>query len=107
MKVIINNQEFNCLYANTFYKRLKGLMFQKVITNGLIFNNCHSIHTFFMKSNIDIIMLDKNQKITYYEKNVKRNRIIIKKEAYITIELPPNSLNIININDYVKIEKSN
>ena len=96
MEIIINNKKFNLEVANTFTKRLFGLMGKKNINKGLFFPKTRSIHTFFMKSNIDIIMIDKNNNVIYYEKNVKKNRIIIKRKAYHTIELPNNSLNDIN-----------
>lgn len=98
MKVLINNKEFNLIKANTFFKRLKGLMFKKNITTGMFFPNCNSIHTFFMFDKIDIIMIDNCNKIVYLEKNVKR-KIIYKKEARHTIELPKNSICEIKIND--------
>ena len=55
----------NILVANTFYQRLKGLMFSKEMRDfdGLIINPCNSIHTFFMCYNIDVLFLDKEYKI--------------------------------------------
>ena len=105
MKIIIDNQEFNVDIADTFIKRLFGLMFKKNIKKGLIFPKTGSIHTFFMMEKIDIIMLDKDKKIIYYEKNVKKNKIIIKKKAYYTIELPNNSLNNITTYDTLTIKE--
>ncbi len=99
MKIIINKDEFNVDIANTFKKRLFGLMGKKNITKGLYFPKTRSIHTFFMKEDIDIIMIDKNNKVVYFKKNLSKNKIVIKKKAYHTIELPSNSLNNININD--------
>ncbi len=96
MKTIINNKEISFDVANTFYKRFIGLMGQKKITKGLLIPKCKSIHTFFMKTNIDIIMLDKNYKVIFF-KNVSKNKIIIKKEAYYVLELPSNSINNIYI----------
>ena len=93
MKVIINNQEFNLIVADNFIKKFIGLMGKKNIINGMFFPKTRSIHTFFMKENIDIIMINKENKVIYFEKNVPKNKIIIKKEAYSTIELPYNSLN--------------
>jgi len=101
MEIVINNKKFNLDIANTFYKRLIGLMGKKDIKKGMFFPKTRSIHTFFMKDNIDIIMIDKNNNIVYYEKNVKKNKIIIKKHAHGTIELPKNSLN--NINNIKKV----
>ena len=99
MKIIINNQEFNVDIANNFKKKLLGLMGKKNIQKGLFFPNTNSIHTFFMKEAIDIIMIDNDNNVIYYEKNLNPNRIVIKKKAHHTIELPHNSIKDININD--------
>jgi uncharacterized membrane protein (UPF0127 family) len=99
MKIIINKQEFNVDVANNFKKRLFGLMGKKNITKGIYFPKTRSIHTFFMKEEIDVIMIDKNNNVVYYQKGVRKNKIIIKKKAYHTIELPSNSLNNISIGD--------
>ena len=99
MKLVINNQTFNLIVANTFKKRLFGLMGKKNIKNGLFFPKTNSIHTFFMKEPIDIIMINKNNNVIFFQKNVKKNRIIVKKKAYHTIELPCNSIQNISIND--------
>ena len=103
MRIIINNKIFDVDVANNFKKRLFGLMGKKNIKKGLFFPKTRSIHTFFMKEAIDIIMIDKNNKVIYYQKNLPKNKIVIKKEAYHTIELPRNSLNEININDKLTI----
>lgn len=99
MKIIINGEQFNLDIANSFRKRLFGLMGKKNIKKGIYFPKTRSIHTFFMKEAIDIIMIDKNNKVVYYQKSLPKNKIIIKKKAYHTIELPNHSLNNININD--------
>lgn len=99
MKIIINEEEFIVDIANTFKKRLFGLMGKKHITKGLFFPKTRSIHTFFMQEDIDVIMINKENRVIYYAKNVHKNRIIIKKEAYHTIELPHNSLQKIKIYD--------
>ena len=103
MKIILNNQELNLDIANSFFKRLFGLMGKKNITKGMFFPKTRSIHTFFMKENIDIIMIDKNNNIIYYQESVPKNKIIIKKKAYHTIELPNNSINNINLGDKLTI----
>lgn len=104
MKIIVNGEEFNVDIANTFFKRLFGLMGKKNIQRGLLFKT-KGIHTFFMRENIDIVMLDKEYKVVYYKKSLKKNRIIIKKKAYYTIELPLGSLKNISLNQKVTIEK--
>ena len=90
--------------AKSFKDRLFGLMFKKNINYCLLFNKCNSIHTFFMKENIDVVMTDKNNKILYIKKNMKKNRIILpKKGVYKTYEFPANFIKKLNINDKLKI----
>lgn len=79
--------------ADTFYKRLFGLMFKKNINYGLLFKNCRSIHTFFMKEEIDIIATDIDDNIIKTYKNIKPRRIIIAPKGTKNIyELPKNTL---------------
>lgn len=87
--------EINIKICKTFKTRLLGLMFQKkAIDFGLCFPHCNSIHTFFMRQNIDVIMTDKNNKILYIYKNLKPWKIILpKKHIYYTYELPINKFN--------------
>ena len=53
------------ILANTFYKRFKGLMLKKDFKDGLLFTNLtdSSIHTLFMRFEIDIYFLDENRTI--------------------------------------------
>ncbi len=103
MEILINNKKFNLDVANSFTKRLFGLMGKKEITKGIFFPKTKSIHTFFMRDNIDIIMINKDNIVVYFKKNLKKNKIIIKKEAYHTIELPKDSINNLNIGDKLTI----
>ena len=103
MEILINNKKFNLDVANSFTKRLIGLMGKKEITKGIFFPKTKSIHTFFMRDNIDIIMINKDNIVVYFKKNLKKNKIIIKKEAYHTIELPKDSINNLNIGDKLTI----
>lgn len=104
MKLLYNDKEINLINCITFFERLKGFMFKKNINYALLFNKCNSIHTFFMKENIDIIMLDKNNNILYYYQNFSKNKIILpKKGVYKTIETPSNYFKNIKKNTKVKI----
>lgn len=105
MKIIINDNEYDIIEANSFIKKFIGLMGKKNISKGIYFPKTRSIHTFFMKDNIDVVMINKEKKIIYYQKNVKKNKIIIKKEAHDTIELPKNTINQDILNLDVKIIK--
>ena len=66
----------NIVIANNFYLRLKGLMFKKNVNYALLIPNCKSIHTFFMRFNLDIIILDQNYKIITIHYNVKPNKVL-------------------------------
>ena len=95
MKLVYKNKEIELIDCKSFYSRLLGFMFKKNINNALLFNKCNSIHTFFMKENIDVIMCDKNNNILYYYKDLKKNKIILpKKNVYKVIETPSNYFDI-------------
>ena len=94
MKLIYQNKSINITECTTFFERFKGFMFKKNIDKALLFNHCNSIHTFFMKEPIDVIMCNKENIILYYYKNLKKNKIILPKHGVSkTIELPVNYFN--------------
>ena len=105
MKIIVNNKEYNVIEANNFIKKFIGLMGKKNINKGMFFPKTNSIHTFFMRDNIDVIMINKDKKIIYYQTSVKKNKIIIKKEAHDTIEFPKNTIKQNILNTYIEILK--
>lgn len=103
MKLIYNNKEINLIECKSFFSRFKGFMLKKNINYALLFNKCNSIHTFFMIENIDVIMLDKDNIIRYYYKNLGKNKVILPKKGVCkTIELPINYYNFI-INTKINI----
>ena len=104
MKILLNNKKIEVKYANTFSLRLFGLMGKKNINYGIIFPKCSSIHTFFMKESIDVLMLNKNYQVKKIYQNLGKNKIIYQKGINYIIELPKNSISNIKINDYIKIE---
>ena len=55
--------------AKTFWQRFKGLMGVKLLKDGegVWFENCSSIHCFFMKMPIDVVYCDKNYRIVGIE----------------------------------------
>ena len=89
--------------ANTFFKRLKGLMFIKNFDYILKFKT-NGIHTFFMKTNIDIILTDKNDIVLYIYRNIKPNKIILPKiKVKYTYEMPVNYIKNIKIGDKLNL----
>ncbi len=51
--------------ADTLFLRMKGLLGKKDLKKGqaLILKPCDSIHTFFMRFTIDVIFVDRKQKV--------------------------------------------
>jgi uncharacterized membrane protein (UPF0127 family) len=77
--------------ADSFFKRLKGLMFQKepLHEEGLWIKPCNSIHMCFMNFSIDAVFLDKNGQIIKTVEGLKPWRLVKPvKYAYSVLELP-------------------
>ena len=93
----------NVVVAKKFKDKLIGLMGKKNINYGLLIENCKSIHTFFMKENIDVLLLDKNKRIIKIVRNVCPNKILIFKNKKRTniLELPSNSSLKYKVNDII------
>lgn len=107
MKLKYDNKEIKLIECKSFFSRLKGFMFKRNINYALLFDKCNSIHTFFMKEKIDVIMLDKDNVIRYYYKNLDKNKIVWPKHnACKTIELPVNYFKI-KLNTLVEMENEN
>lgn len=75
----IDNKTFDDVYtAESFHERFKGLMFvSKEKSFKLLIKNCNSVHTCFMKFNLDIYCLDRDYRIVKTYKNVKPFRLIL------------------------------
>lgn len=78
INLVIDNIEYKDVYvAETFWERLKGLMFvPKQKSFNLLIKKCNSIHTCFMKFNIDVYCLDKDFKVVKKYTNVKPFRFV-------------------------------
>ena len=109
INILSDNKEIQCdIYlATTFIERLKGLMFS-VNEYGLFFENCNSVHTCFMKFNLDIIGFDKNLKIVQIYSNIKPFKFIMPaKDVKHILEIPSsfNTQGSFQSGMFVKIEK--
>lgn len=92
-------QNYTVKICYTFKNRLIGNCFKYEIKEILCFPKCNSIHTFFMKTNIDVVMLNKKKQITHIFPNVKPWSIILpKKGVFFVLEFPSGE-NIYKIND--------
>ena len=80
-------------------------MFTKNINKALLFNRCNSIHTFFMKNNIDVIMCDNDNKRLYYYKDLGKNKIILPKKGVSKVLETPSEYFDIEIGNKMIIKK--
>ena len=107
MYLTIGKNKYKIIKATSFFKRLKGLIGKTNIDHGILFPNCNSIHTYFMKENIDIIGLDENNEVIYKYQNLQRNQIIhINNQQKKTsiLELPNNASKKIKLNSILLFE---
>ena len=63
--------------ANRVFSRAKGLLGRKGLDKGeaVVLKPCNSIHTFFMRFAIDVIFIDKNNKVIKTVFSVKPFRL--------------------------------
>lgn len=78
----LNEEEYiKVKNASSFFKKLLGFMFKKKFDYALFFKHTNSIHTFFMKENIDVIGVDNHGVVIYKAINVPKNKVVIIKES--------------------------
>ncbi|MDD5979948.1 MAG: DUF192 domain-containing protein [bacterium] len=96
--ILKDNKKLEIKEYKSFFKKLLGLMFKKEKINYIVrLNNCNSIHTFFMKQNIDVIITDKKNNILYKRKNITKNKVIFPiKNGYYVYEMPEGTIDKIN-----------
>lgn len=85
----------NVKHANTFFSRMMGLMFVKEIKgmDGLILDPCNSIHNCFVRFPIDVVFLDKENKVVKIIRSFKPWRFTrIYFKARRVLELPSGAL---------------
>lgn len=88
--------------ADSFFLKLKGLMFKKRVERPLMFLNCKQIHTFFMKIPIDVYYFDRSMTIIDIDENLSPNKVgKYKKETYGLIETE-SSVKVFELGDKIK-----
>ena len=92
MKKLINERTGEVILddlqiADTFYARFRGLMGRPSIPEnaGLMIKPCNSVHCFFMKFPIDVIFLDKEDRVVHIAGNMKPGSIspVVKRAKYV------------------------
>lgn len=96
----------NVVIADRFFSRLKGLMGKNTMEDdeGLLIRPCNSIHTFFMKFNLDIAFIDKNFMVLEIYRDLAPNKLskIYKKSKFV-IESKTGSLNKLKKGEQIQI----
>lgn len=91
----------NVYWAESFLDRLFGLMLKSPcqVNEPLGFRHCRSIHTFFMRCDIAVFVLDSSDRVLAIDSPVKPWRVRFYKSASHLIEVPVCRLGDFNIND--------
>ena len=80
--------------ALSFLDRSFGLLLREN-PKTLIFYTRFGLHTFGLRSSIDILVLDRNHKVVRLEKGLKPNRFFLYSPIYRTvIELPDGAIDL-------------
>lgn len=81
--------------ANSFFKRLKGLLLRKTLPpgEGLVIKPCKAVHTLFMFFPIDVCFVNKEGHICFVIERMRPFRLSpCIKEAVLVIEAPSGTL---------------
>lgn len=96
------------LYADSFFRKLSGLMFRREFKSfdGMLFETS-SIHTCFMRMPIDVLFLDKENNVSRIFEPLKPWRFtnLIDTKTNKVVELPPGKLSgKVKVGDKIRIE---
>ncbi len=94
--------------ADTFFSRMKGLLGKSGLSDGegLLIRPCKGVSTFGMKFPIDVIFLDRHNRVIATRGEMPPNRLSrLHLRATAVIELPPRTIETasIRIGDQVEI----
>ena len=90
-------ENIKIIKAGSFWQRFRGFMMKKSADYALLFENCSSVHTFFMRFDIDVLFIDKNGKALKIKENIKPWRIVMPVKGAVSILEIPSYLNKTNI----------
>ena len=105
MKLKYRDKEIELVECKSFFSRFRGFMLCKNINRALLFKRCNSIHTFFMISNIDVILCNEENVILYYYKDMGPNRVILPKAGVTRVyEVPSLYFEEIRVNEKLEVK---
>lgn len=85
-----HKSSLNLHIASSFLSRLRGLHGKPELgcNEGLLIIPCRSIHTFFLRTPIDVVFLDGKLNLCALRERLPPNRIAHVREAAMVVELP-------------------
>jgi uncharacterized membrane protein (UPF0127 family) len=93
--------------ADTFFSRLKGLLGSERLLEeeGLIIFPCNSVHTFGMRYAIDVLFVDKQNRIIKIVEEMGPGRMAGAFRASFVIELPAGTVakGVCQAGDFVEV----
>lgn len=97
--------------ANTFFKRLRGLMFRRRLApdQALWLRPCNGVHTFWMLFAIDVIFLDRELRIVRLVENMRPFRVTRPHlAARSVLEMAAHSISSagLRVGDRLEVERS-
>ena len=95
-----------CQYAKTTMQRMKGLLGTTSLsqTEGLLIEPCNSVHTFGMKYVLDIVYLDRNQKVIKCVSKMAPARMSMAFNATSVVEMAAGMIEANNIKPGDRLE---
>lgn len=106
MKIINKNNNSvvseEVIFANTPLKRMKGLLGRKELKKGqaLVIKPCNSIHTFFMRFSIDVLFVDKENRVVKIISCLKPSRLsLVYFNSAFVVELPTGTIQSASIKE--------
>lgn len=102
MYLLIKGHKMPVKKAFWFHQRLIGLMFQKKLKYAMLFRHTNSVHTFFMKVNIDIVGINNENVVIFKAVNIPKNQIVTIKNSIKNtsiLEMPKDTSRLISIGD--------
>ncbi len=93
--------------AESWWPRFRGLMMHGPLAEGeaLLINPCSSVHMFFMRIPLDIVFLDKENRVVKIISSLKQWRIALGgKGAHSALEMAAGSATGVSVGDKLVFE---
>ena len=95
-----------CRVADTFWLRFRGLMLRSSLEpgEGMLFEGNASIHMFFMRIPVDVVFLDREERIVKIARGLRPWRVAAARRARTTIELAAGAAAGVDVGDVLTID---